>query len=341
MAEESNNPPTSETPENVTEDVNIVTEDGGGAPIENKVDDASMELDASGGATKRAREENEEDPQHKEGSGDGPSKKPRLDNDQNGEEEPVKEDVRMDTKHNGKEEPAKEDVRQVNEHNGEEEPAKEDARVDTEQNVEEPVKEDVGAGEEEEGAEEDAGLQKGGEGDDGGEENECGDGGEAKKEEEKKVGPVKLGPKTFNTAVEMFDYFYNFLHHWPLNVNVNKYEHMVLLDLLIKGHHESDKKVGPGVETFQVRVHPMWESRCYCLIRKDDTVDDFSYRKCVDSLLPLPENMKVSGKPNFASNNRRNNKQSKQGHQGGWGGGRGGGGRGRGRHGRGRGPSRG
>lgn len=185
---------------------------------------------------------------------------------------------------------------------------------------------DVGPGEEKEGAEKDDGLEKGGEGDDAGQANEGGDGGEAEKEEEKKVGPVKLGPKIFNTSVEMFDYFYKFLHQWPLNVSVNKYEHMVLLDLLIKGHHESDKKVGPGVEAFQVKVHPMWQSRCYCLVRKDGTVDDFSYRKCVDSLLPLPENMKVSGKGNFASNDRRNHKQSKQGHQGGWGGGRGGGG---------------
>jgi len=137
-----------------------------------------------------------------------------------------------------------------------------------------------------------------------------------------------------------------------------QYEYMILLDLLINGHHESDKKVGPGIEAFQVRVHPMWQSRCYCLIRKDGTVDDFSYRKCVDSLLPLPENMKVSGKGNFPSNDRRNHKQLKQGHQGGWGGGRcggggggrggggwgggrGGGGRGRGRHGRGRGQPKG
>lgn len=299
VTEESNNPPTSETHKNVTDDANTVTEEGGGAPKETEVDDVSMELDASEQTAKRAREEKEEDPQHNEGNGDGPSKKPRLDTEQTGEDDPVKEDV--------------------------------------------------GAGEEG-GAEEDDGLQKGGEGADSGEENDGVDGGEAEKEEEKKVGPVKLGPKIFNTSVEMFDYFYKYLHQWPLNVNVNKYEYMVLLDLLIKGHHESDKKVGPGVEAFQVQVHPMWKSRCYCLVRKDGTLDDFSYRKCVDSLLPLPENMQVSGKANLASNDRRNNKQSKQGHQGGFGGGRGGGGRGggrgrgfraRGRSGRGRGPSRG
>ena len=62
-----------------------------------------------------------------------------------------------------------------------------------------------------------------GEGNNGGEENEVGDGGEVKKEEEKKVGLAKLGPKIFNTSMEMFEYLYKFLHHWPLSVNAIRY----------------------------------------------------------------------------------------------------------------------
>lgn len=44
---------------------------------------------------------------------------------------------------------------------------------------------------------------------------------------EKKLGdeeqPARgiLGPKTFGSSVEMFDYFYKFLHYWPPNLNVN------------------------------------------------------------------------------------------------------------------------
>ncbi|MCL7024550.1 hypothetical protein MKW94_024447 [Papaver nudicaule] len=152
---------------------------------------------------------------------------------------------------------------------------------------------------------------------------------EAKKQkvegdEEKISEPVHLGPKTFNTSVEMFDYFYKFLHYWPPNLDVNKYECMVLLDLIKKGHSESDKKVGAGVKAFQVRYHPMWKSRCYFLIREDESVDDFSFRKCVDHILPLPENMKLKPEANKALGGRG-------------GGGRGGGGRGRGGRGRGRG----
>lgn len=42
------------------------------------------------------------------------------------------------------------------------------------------------------------------------------------KEEEKVVEPKKLGPRVFNSGVEMFTYFYNLLHDWNVNQNVNK-----------------------------------------------------------------------------------------------------------------------
>ncbi|PON93586.1 hypothetical protein TorRG33x02_105700 [Trema orientale] len=117
-------------------------------------------------------------------------------------------------------------------------------------------------------------------------------------EGDEESGPVKLGPKTFGSSVEMFDYLYKFLHYWPTNLNVNKYEHVVLLDLLKKGHPEPDKKIGEGISAFQVRYHPMWKSRCFFLIRNDESSDDFSFRKCVDRILPLPEDMKTKSNAN-------------------------------------------
>ncbi|KAL1203885.1 Protein EMBRYO DEFECTIVE [Cardamine amara subsp. amara] len=127
------------------------------------------------------------------------------------------------------------------------------------------------------------------------------DAGESKKqkvgEDEKSngSGPVKLGPKEFVTSVAMFDYFVKFMHFWPTELDVNKYEHMVLLDLIKKGHSEPEKKIGGGIKAFQVRTHPMWKSRCFFLVREDESSDDFSFRKCVDQILPLPENMKTPG----------------------------------------------
>ncbi|KAK9049457.1 hypothetical protein SSX86_001706 [Deinandra increscens subsp. villosa] len=115
-----------------------------------------------------------------------------------------------------------------------------------------------------------------------------------------KSGPVSVGYKNFKESVEMFDYFFKLLHYWPPNLNLNKYEHAMLLDLLKKGHLEAEKKVGAGVDAFQVRYHPQYKSRCFFLVRIDGSADDFSFRKCVDHILPLPENMVVKSDVNKA-----------------------------------------
>ncbi|XP_052176871.1 protein EMBRYO DEFECTIVE 514-like isoform X2 [Diospyros lotus] len=117
--------------------------------------------------------------------------------------------------------------------------------------------------------------------------------GEEDKQKDGDSSQVSLGPKCFGSSVEMFDYFYKFLHYWTPNVNVNKYEHMMLLELLKKGHPEPEKKIGCGILAFQVRYHPQYRSRCFFLVRNDESVDDFSFRKCVDRIDPLPENMQI------------------------------------------------
>ncbi|PUZ42481.1 hypothetical protein GQ55_9G586000 [Panicum hallii var. hallii] len=150
-----------------------------------------------------------------------------------------------------------------------------------------------------------------------------------KEGEEAEGKPVKLGPKEFTSAVEMFDYFFALLHSWAPQLDFNKYEQMVLEDLLKKGHAEPAKKIGAGIEAFEIRNHPVWQSRCFFVRRVDGSADDFSFRKCVDNILPLPEDMKIG-----------NGKKSGGHHKGGGGGrggGRGGGGRGGWRGGRGRG----
>lgn len=67
----------------------------------------------------------------------------------------------------------------------------------------------------------------------------------------------------------------------------------MLLDLLQKGHQEPERKIGNGISAFQIQYHPQYKSRCFFLIRNDESVDDFSFRKCVDNILPLPENMQI------------------------------------------------
>ncbi|KAK7304628.1 hypothetical protein VNO77_42512 [Canavalia gladiata] len=157
---------------------------------------------------------------------------------------------------------------------------------------------------------------------------------EEEEEEKEECDPVNLGYKSFASSSEMFNYFYNFLHAWPQYLNVNKYEHMMLLELLKKGHTESDRKIGGGIRAFQVRKHPSFKSRCFFLIREDDSVDDFSFRKCVDHILPLPEEMHLKSDANKALGGGGGGGGKHHGGRGGRGRGGRGGGRGHGRGGR-------
>lgn len=79
-----------------------------------------------------------------------------------------------------------------------------------------------------------------------------------------------------------------------------QYEHTMLLELLMKGHPEPDQKIGGKIRAFQVRKHPTWKSKCFFLVREDESADDFSFRKCVDHILPLPEAMQVKHDANRA-----------------------------------------
>ncbi|KAL3628081.1 hypothetical protein CASFOL_028183 [Castilleja foliolosa] len=47
------------------------------------------------------------------------------------------------------------------------------------------------------------------------------------------------------------------------------------------------------LKAIQVHYHPQFKSRCSFLTRDDESVDYFIFRKCVDHILPLPDNMQV------------------------------------------------
>ena len=62
------------------------------------------------------------------------------------------------------------------------------------------------------------------------EDNENGEEEKGKEEDPKKTDePVSLGPKTFGSCTELFEYFCKLLHHRPSNVQVNK----VILILIV------------------------------------------------------------------------------------------------------------
>lgn len=54
-----------------------------------------------------------------------------------------------------------------------------------------------------------------------------------------------------------------------------------LLYFLLQNHHDRNKKIGGGIKYFTVGKHPTG-NKCFIIIRKDGTSDDFSYLKCLE-----------------------------------------------------------
>ncbi|MCO5575339.1 hypothetical protein L7F22_029139 [Adiantum nelumboides] len=103
---------------------------------------------------------------------------------------------------------------------------------------------------------------------------------------------VSIGPRRFTSSRDMLHFFNQLLNGWPLNLDINKYEHMMLEDLLKKGHPHFFEKAGTGIKAFQVKINKAFDSRCFYVVTKDGSMNDFSYRKCVDSIISLPKNLK-------------------------------------------------
>ncbi|CAL1377761.1 unnamed protein product [Linum trigynum] len=116
----------------------------------------------------------------------------------------------------------------------------------------------------------------------------------ARRLEEKLATFFSFGTSKFMDSSHMFHYYYSLLLGSPLNQAITEKAHLMLLELLRKGDPESERKIGSGIESFQVRIHPAYgsELRSFYLVREDGSMEDFCYIKCVDNFLPLPEELR-------------------------------------------------
>ncbi|KAF5831878.1 hypothetical protein DUNSADRAFT_12415 [Dunaliella salina] len=143
----------------------------------------------------------------------------------------------------------------------------------------------------------------------------------------KRDEPAHLGFMKFNNLDDLVNYFKHLLVVAPKNVDMNEYEHVVLLDLL-KQHPEWDRKVGPGIKTFQVRdiEVPEGTARAFFAMRKDGSMEDFSFIKCAGQLYPGEVQGRAFSKGPGTGEGGRGGRGGNKGNRGGKGG-RGGGGR--------------
>jgi hypothetical protein len=90
-----------------------------------------------------------------------------------------------------------------------------------------------------------------------------------------------IGDREFLSSSGLRQYFQRILRqHAPLTAM----QQNDILDLIYQGHPDPESKLGAGVVEVFVGGHPMHGSPCFLLRRRDKSIVDVSFNKCVTSL---------------------------------------------------------
>ncbi|XP_025823410.1 DNA-directed RNA polymerase IV subunit 1 isoform X4 [Panicum hallii] len=85
----------------------------------------------------------------------------------------------------------------------------------------------------------------------------------------------------WDNIIDMRTSLQNMLREYPLNGYVMEPYKSQLVEAL-KFHPKGAEKIGVGVKEIKIGLHPSHpDTRCFILLRNDDTTEDFSYKKCV------------------------------------------------------------
>jgi hypothetical protein len=93
--------------------------------------------------------------------------------------------------------------------------------------------------------------------------------------------PVKLGEYEFESKQKAKDFYSSILNSADLGEILEGQNFDYVMALLLN-HPNVDRKVGNGIQYIRVQTGYNSNNRCFHVVRKDNTVEDFSIRKCID-----------------------------------------------------------
>jgi len=93
-----------------------------------------------------------------------------------------------------------------------------------------------------------------------------------------------LGGRAFVSQQELMAHMSAVLNSYRPGETLAAGHATLTLELLRAGHRDLAAKVGPGVQSVGVCLHPRHGTRCFTLCRTDGSTVDFSYRKCCNAL---------------------------------------------------------
>ena len=94
-----------------------------------------------------------------------------------------------------------------------------------------------------------------------------------------KSQPIIIGEVTFSKKGDALLHFKEMLNRYNINDRVSSSD-SEFLKAALKNHPEYFDKVGVGIDHFLVRLAD-YGTRCFWIIRTDNTEEKFSYKSCV------------------------------------------------------------
>lgn len=91
---------------------------------------------------------------------------------------------------------------------------------------------------------------------------------------------IIIGKKEFNFKKDALKYYKNILNSYEFGEALNSDDFKDVFDLL-KMHERADEKIGSGIKMIKVD-EVRYRTKCFHLIREDETIDIFSYTKCIN-----------------------------------------------------------
>ena len=103
-----------------------------------------------------------------------------------------------------------------------------------------------------------------------------------------------LGNMGFSNKTEIKQLYRDILDSYENNSIPNR-EDQIKIWHLFKHHDDYETKKGVGVKHFEIRIGPPYEfqNKCFYVIRKDDTFDDFSYPHCVGKIKKIDNKLEL------------------------------------------------
>jgi len=98
--------------------------------------------------------------------------------------------------------------------------------------------------------------------------------------DERNPNHLNLAGVCFSSGEHLSNRLHDILFKHEIDEQLAPNEAALIADVVKYGHPNGAGKLGDGVKSVKVIIHPEYQTtRCFYIVRKDDTGTDFSYKK--------------------------------------------------------------